>query len=184
MEIIDSKAFHNIEDGVITGQDVAKYEKKFGDVKGIYHNSNGIADDQLVYTVYSYTQGDPSCAGNLNWGLTILEPILVNGEYNMTRGHFHQDLQCAEFYFGIQGEGLLLLMDQQGKTWAEKVCKGSLHHIDGAYAHRLLNIGNVPLKVGACWPTVAGHDYETIEKKLPFKCVFCKEGHPVLEGEE
>lgn len=81
----------------------------------------------------------------------------------MTRGHFHQDRDCAEFYFGVEGEGLLLLMDSEGEVWAEKIFKGSLHHIDGSLAHRVVNTGDVQLKVGACWPTTAGHDYDAIE---------------------
>lgn len=83
----------------------------------------------------------------------------------MTKGHFHENKDCVEFYFGIQGEGLLLLMDESGYTWAEKVFEGSLHHIDGHVAHRLVNIGEIDLKVGACWPTSAGHDYVAIEEK-------------------
>ena len=83
----------------------------------------------------------------------------------MTKGHFHVNKDCAEIYFGIAGVGLLLLMDEEGHTWAEKVYEGSLHHIDGRIAHRLVNTGDEDLKVGACWPTSAGHDYHAIEKR-------------------
>lgn len=57
----------------------------------------------------------------------------------MTKSHFHENMDCTEFYFGIAGEGLLLLMDETGQTWAEKIYEGSLHHIDGHIAHRLMN---------------------------------------------
>ena len=70
-----------------------------------------------------------------------MEPVTIHGECNMTRGHFHMDWDCAEFYFGISGTGLLLLMDEDGKAWAERVAPGSLHHIDGHLAHRLINTG-------------------------------------------
>lgn len=103
--------------------------------------------------------------GELLWGLTILEPLCVSGECNMTRGHFHQDRNCAEYYFGLGGNGLLLLMDEEGTCHAEKVFKGSLHHISGKLAHRLINTGDEQLKVGACWSPAAGHDYEAIEKR-------------------
>ena len=103
--------------------------------------------------------------GNLNWGLTVLKPVYSHNECNMTKGHFHVNKDCAEIYFGIAGVGLLLLMDEEGHTWAEKVYEGSLHHIDGRIAHRLVNTGDEDLKVGACWPTSAGHDYHAIEKR-------------------
>ncbi len=164
MEIFDPKAIHDIEHGVIEGKDVICAKKYFHEVAYLYENAN-IEGDPVVYTVYSYTQQDEHVKGNLQWGLTILEPLYIHDECNMTKGHFHVDRDCAEFYFGIEGEGLLLLMDEDGHTYAQKVFKGSLHHIDGHVAHRLVNTGKVPLKVGACWPTTAGHDYEAIEQR-------------------
>ncbi|MCB6313949.1 cupin domain-containing protein, partial [Gordonibacter pamelaeae] len=82
----------------------------------------------------------------------MLYPVLVNGECNMTRGHWHENRECVEFYFCLSGEGLLMLMDEDGTTWAEKTYPGSLHHIDGHLAHRLINTGEEPMKIGACWP--------------------------------
>ena len=157
------------------------YEKSFSQIKQIYKDDNNVDENTLMYTVYSYEKGDSNKAGDLYWGLTILEPVYINGECNMTRGHFHNDLNCAEFYFGIDGEGLLMLMDENGKTWCEKVFKGSLHHIDGKLAHRLLNTGDTQLKVGACWPTVAGHDYAKIEDKEFGYRVFKKEDELIFE---
>ena len=52
----------------------------------------------------------------------------------MTRGHWHENRECVEFYFCIAGEGLLMLMDEDGTTWAEKTYPGTLHHIDGHLA--------------------------------------------------
>ena len=82
----------------------------------------------------------------------------------MTKGHFHAQSDRAEFYWGIQGKGMLVLMDRNRNTWAEEVYPGSLHYIGGEIAHRLANIGNEKLIVGACWPSDAGHDYEEIAK--------------------
>ena len=61
-------------------------------------------------------------------------------------------------------EGLLLLMDQEGDVWAEKVYPHSVHYIDGRLAHRLVNTGESVLKVGACWSEAAGHNYQWVEK--------------------
>lgn len=162
MEVIEPQVVHHILNGVLEGQDVEKYIKKYHEVAYLYEQKR--EDDPVVYEVYSYSKGE-DVLGNLNWGLTVLKPVLSHGECNMTKGHFHENKDCVEFYFGIQGEGLLLLMDETGKTWAEKVYEGSLHHIDGHVAHRLVNTGDVDLKVGACWPTSAGHDYTAIKKQ-------------------
>lgn len=179
MKIIRPQATHDIYGGVIEGKDVAKYKKLFGQIQTLYHDPSGISPDTLMYTVYSYEAGSAEKKGDLYWGLTILEPVTINGECNMTRGHFHLDRNCAEFYFGIGGKGLLLLMDENGDMWAEKVFKGSLHHIDGTLAHRLVNTGNKRLKVGACWPTTAGHDYAAIERR-DFLCRVIKEGGEIV----
>lgn len=162
MNVIEPLAKHFITNGIIEGQNVVSNSKKYCEVSYLYKDKRD--DNPIVYDVYSYSQGKDKL-GNLNWGLTILKPLLSNGECNMTKGHFHVLKDCAEFYFGIAGDGLLLLMDETGYTWAEKIYPGSLHHIDGKYAHRLVNIGDIDLKVGACWPTSAGHDYQAIRKK-------------------
>lgn len=182
MNVLEPQAIHNMENGVIEGKHVIKYEKTLGEVEGLYQSKSDLPRDTLVYTVYSYEEGERDLKGNLYWGLTILEPLTVNGECNMTRGHFHKDRDCAEFYFGISGEGLLLLMDEDGSEWAERVFPGSLHHIDGRKAHRLINTGTVRLKVGACWPSAAGHDYEAIEAHNFSQRVFRDDGKQPVKG--
>lgn len=162
MKILEPQVLHHIYQGVVEGENVESYQKKYHEVSYLYQNPD-ILDDQVVYDVYSYTRGNPDIPGHLYWGLTVLKPLLINNECNMTKGHFHEDRDCAEIYFGIQGEGLLLLMDESGQCWAEKIYEGSLHYIDGHIAHRLVNTGEEDLKVGACWPTTAGHDYQAIE---------------------
>jgi mannose-6-phosphate isomerase-like protein (cupin superfamily) len=83
-------------------------------------------------------------------------------EYFMTKGHYHLQSNRAEFYWGVQGKGMLILMDRERNTWAEEVCPGSLHYIGAEIAHRLANTGEKKLIVGACWPSDAGHDYDEI----------------------
>lgn len=167
MTIREPEVTHLLPAGVPSGMPVAMYEKRFSDIAFAYHNPENIYKNTLMYTVYSYESGNPSQRGNLNWGLTILEPVLVNGECNMTRGHFHVDRNCAEIYLGLGGEGLLLLMDESGNMTAERMFNGSVHHIDGKFAHRVVNTGDSRLLVGACWPSTAGHDYAATEK-TPF----------------
>ena len=81
----------------------------------------------------------------------------------MTKGHFHEKANRGEFYWGIQGEGMLLLMDEkQEKLGLKKIYPGSLHYIDGFIAHRTVNTGDSILSFGACWPSDAGHNYQEI----------------------
>jgi glucose-6-phosphate isomerase len=102
--------------------------------------------------------------GGLFYGTTNIETGKVGDEYFMTKGHFHQKMNRGEFYWGIKGNGVLLLMNKQRKMSAEKMSPGSLHYISGYTAHRVVNIGLDTLKFGACWPSDAGHNYEEIER--------------------
>lgn len=163
MKICMPKVMQHLPDGIPTGEGVVKSTKMYEDVLTLYENPR--EDNPIVYEVYRYSEGE-NVMGNLNWGLTCMKPILSNGECNMTKGHFHENRDCIEYYFCLKGEGLLLLMDEDGKTWAEKMVPGSLHYISGHYAHRCVNTSDSQeLWFGACWPTSAGYDYESIEKR-------------------
>lgn len=165
MKILDPKAIHHLCDGNIEGETVVTNKKLFKDIKDIYLNSEGVDDNTLMYTVYSYINGDQNNKYNLSYGLSVLHPVYINGECNMTKGHYHDDELFPEIYVGLSGEGLLLLMDKNGNEQIEKVTKGSVHYIDGKYAHRLVNTGDTDLKVQAVWSPCAGHDYKSIENK-------------------
>ena len=82
----------------------------------------------------------------------------------MTRGHFHVNIDTAEYYWGVKGNGVLILMDKSRNMWAEEIEEGSLHYIQRGVAHRVANIGNEELIFNACWGSDAGHNYEEIEK--------------------
>ncbi|WP_333649549.1 glucose-6-phosphate isomerase family protein [Lacrimispora sp.] len=180
MKITEPKAIHNFYNGVIEGKPVMKSRKLLKDILTAYKDQNHAEDPQRVmYEVYCYEDEDSIGPGSLSWGLTVMYPERVNGECNFTRGHMHEDTSCGEFYFGLAGEGLLLLMDLEGNAWAERVYPNSLHYVRGKLAHRLVNTGDQVLKVGACWPSCAGHNYEWVEKH-PFPVrVYKKNGEIV-----
>lgn len=152
--------------GSLSGAGVARYQKRYADIKGIFEREDpSLADDTLMYEVYTFAgEGE---GGGLLFGLTVLYPLTVMGEYNMTRGHFHQDRAKPEIYLGCGGRGVLLLMDAQGRASAQQICPHSLHYIPGSAAHRIINTGEEPLKVAACWEAAAGHDYQAVEDR-PF----------------
>ncbi len=177
MKIIEPKYMHDFYEGVIQGENVQHYTKRYGDIHSIYQAyDDTLSLDTVMYAVYTLNEGG---SNTLLWGLTVLYPITVNGECNMTRGHFHQDRREPEIYFGCGGDGLLLYLDSEGNMFAERIYKGSLHYIHGSYAHRLVNTGEDKLKVGACWREAAGHDYKSIEEK-PFSYRIFKEDGEII----
>lgn len=98
----------------------------------------------------------------------------------MTRGHWHVIRNRAEVYGTVKGTGKLVLMDRAGRTWFEDMTPGSLHYVAGEVAHRIVNSGDVPLRVIACWPSDAGHDYEVAGGRGFGARIIEEQGAPVL----
>lgn len=163
---IDPRVF--FEKGTLRGAPVQKSGKKLKDLAGVFADAAAFASENpeaLIYEVQSFLPVPEGLAGGLFFGISTIYPGAVGGEYYMTRGHFHALKDRAEFYWGIEGEGALVLMGEDRAWTAERVRAGSLHYIPGHTAHRLVNTGNSPLVVGACWPSDAGHDYERIARE-------------------
>lgn len=139
-------------------------KRYYKDINEVFECYN-MDDNPLLYEVYQYSEGQK--VNDLNWGLTILKNVMIGNECNMSKGHWHAQADCSEIYFTIKGSGYLLLMDDNGNTWAEEMVEKSLHYIPGNIAHRIVNIGNDDLHIGACWPSNAGHDYKRVSEK-PF----------------
>jgi glucose-6-phosphate isomerase len=139
--------------------------RKLKEVSSIFQDQEAIkqfSEETIAYTVQSWLPVADGTPGGLFFGATTIRQGKVGNEYFMTKGHFHSMGDRAEFYWGVQGKGMLILMDRDRKVWAEEVYPGSLHYIGGEIAHRLANTGDENLIVGACWPSDAGHDYEEI----------------------
>lgn len=167
----------------LTGTAIKKTTRTIGDLKSIFKNNeayNKLSSVKIVYEVHSYLPVPENTTGGLFFGITFIHPGNVGDEYFMTKGHFHKIEDRAEFYWGIEGEGMLILMDKNRNTWAEKMYPGNLHYINGCTAHRTANTGNSMLSFGACWPSDAGHDYDTISKQGFSKILVKRNGHPEL----
>ena len=177
MEIREPNFTQDFFVGVIYGERVESYKKLYKDMEFAYKEIDENLDKETeMYELYYFNAGEEN---TLLWGLTVLHPVKVKGECNLTRGHYHKDRSEPEIYFCLGGEGLLLYMGEDGEVFSEKVFKGSIHYIYGNYAHRLINTGEVDLKVGACWRELAGHDYESIEKKT-FPIRIYKDGKNII----
>ncbi|MEM9354509.1 MAG: glucose-6-phosphate isomerase family protein [Planctomycetota bacterium] len=158
-------------------------ERTVGDLAGIFENEparQAMDQSQVVYRVSAHLPVSDGTEAGLFYGASYLEPGRVGDEYFMTKGHFHQKRHAAEYYWGIRGDGVLLLMDEQRRCWGERVTPGSLHYIPGNVAHRLVNVGDETLAVGACWPSDAGHDYATIAELGFSSRIKCVDGVPEL----
>jgi glucose-6-phosphate isomerase len=162
VNIEKSPARTELTTGQVTGTDVLYSRKTLGQLAGVFADEaarSAMDPDTVVYEVLSRQTVPEGTPGGLFFGTSILHPGKVGDEYFMTKGHFHQRREAAEYYWGISGTGVLLLSDEAGRCTAQAVEPGSLHYIPGCTAHRLVNTGAEDLVVGACWGSDAGHDY-------------------------
>ena len=165
LQIHKSPVELNMTDFEIKGEPIVDQIRQIKDISVIFHDQK--AFDKLdpeteAYKVQMWFPVAEGTEGGLAFGRTIILPGKVGDEYFMTKGHFHAKSDRAEFYWGVKGKGMLILMDRNRNTWAEEVFPGSLHYIGSDIAHRLANTGREELIVGACWPSDAGHNYEEI----------------------
>jgi glucose-6-phosphate isomerase len=163
--ILNPRVHFQIGNGELRGDNVQHSYRVIRDLKHIFlqeQTREQMDQDILVYEVQVYFPVEEGTEGGLYFGNSTIYPGKVGDEYFITKGHFHSQKDRAEFYWGIYGEGMLILMDESGKIWAEKMIPGSLHYIPGKTAHRVANTGHEPLRFGACWPSDAGHDYKSI----------------------
>ena len=165
MDKFVSKSPVYLDKGTPKGKPIFQKHSYLKDLDGYFYDNTAykaMNPNLLLYHVDVWMPVEEGTDGGLFFGLSTIEPGLVGKEFFMTKGHFHKKKNTAEFYWGITGRGVLLLMDMQGKARCEIVEAGSLHYIPGYTAHRLVNVGDCPLQVGACWPSDAGHEYSVI----------------------
>ena len=149
----------------LSGAQVDTMVRRVSDMPGVYEDAlafNAADPAEVVYKVDSYAPVEAGTEGGLFFGITHLMPGRIGAEFFMTKGHFHAKRDRAEFYWGIAGNGVLVLMDSEGNARTEDVRPGSLHYVPGHTAHRLVNTGGDVFDVAACWPSDAGHDYGII----------------------
>jgi glucose-6-phosphate isomerase len=145
--------------------DIVKSETRIADLKGFFEDEEArkaMRQDQTVYHVEAAMPEEEGTPGGLFFGASFILPGLVGDEYFMTKGHYHHNMERAEYYWCITGKGLLLLMDENRRIRTEEFSPGNLCYIPRRMAHRLVNTGDEVLTVGACWPSDAGHNYGEI----------------------
>jgi glucose-6-phosphate isomerase len=169
--------------GVLEGLEIGHSRKTLGDMRHLFLDqkaAESLAPERLIYSVDWWSPVPEKTEGGLFWGTTAIEPGQVGNEYFMTHGHFHAKSDRTEFYATVQGQGALILMNEQRKTWTEEMAPGSLHHIPPRTAHRVANTGSVPLHFVACWPSDAGYNYAEIRNHGFGARLLSVHGSPVL----
>lgn len=154
----------DLQTGHFDAENVQHKSTCIRDLAGVFFDDaahQALPADFEVYHVEILSS--PQQEGELHTGTTHLMPGKVGDEFFMTRGHFHQRREQAEFYFGLRGEGLLLLQPERAPAYTEHVFAGSVHHIPSFTAHRLVNTGHDILSALAVWPVIAGHDYQSLQ---------------------
>ncbi len=167
----------SLETGTATERRLSQLAGCFADEAATLRALEG--GDPLVYTVSSVDPG--SGPGDLHCGLGVLYPGMVGNEYFLTKGHYHERREAAEFYIGLDGSGLMLLEDEEsGLSRLEALSAGRMVYVPGYTAHRTINTGSEPLRYFGVYPADAGHDYGAIAERNFLKKVVEEAGVPVL----
>jgi len=137
------------------------------------------AGNPLLYSVAAVEPaGGP---GDLHYGIGMLMPGQIGGEYYMTKGHLHSWREAAEFYIGLTGEGMMLLEDEaSGEGRLVPLRPHQVVYVPGHTAHRTMNVGETPLTYLGVYPARAGHDYKAIAKNNFRYVVVEQAGRPVM----
>jgi glucose-6-phosphate isomerase len=84
----------------------------------------------------------------------------VGNEYFMTKGHIHDDPEHApEVYITLQGNGKLVLQNKDGDFHVSEMQPHKINYIPAPWAHRCVNVGNVPLIYIGVFPSDTERDY-------------------------
>lgn len=176
----------NFASGVLSGAGVVGSARTLAGLKGIFRDEAAYeALDQatVVYRVQAFLPVAEGREGGLFWGTTFVEPGKVGDEYFMTKGHFHAKRDRGEYYVTAAGRGALILMSENRVTRVQFMKPGTTHYIPGHTAHRVANVGDTVLSFLACWPSDAGHDYQTIAEQGFSARLRCIHGKPELVEE-
>ncbi len=138
------------------------------------------SNDEILYEIFEVKR--PEVAGELLHGISLIHPGKVGDEYFMTKGHFHTELETAELYYCLQGNGMMLMETPEGEWAVEVMAEGNVVYVPPRWAHRSINTNPAgDLVLFFVYPANAGHDYGSIEFQGFRKVVIERDGQPVVE---
>jgi len=157
--------------------------RRLADMRGLYADAQAeaalAASNPLIYEVH-YAANIPEEAGQLSYCTTVLYPGKVGDEYFMTKGHYHAKGDRAEVYYGLQGEGCLLLQTPEGEVNFQVMKPGVAAYVPPYWGHRTMNVGAVNFVFLAVFPADAGYDYKTIADEGFASIVVERDGKPAV----
>ena len=106
MEIVFPRLFFT--GNRLLGERVENVSRTLGDLRGIFADVDAFSrmpQNMPAYEVSSFLPEQEGTPGGLYFGITYLHPGKVGNEYFMTKGHFHANIDRAEFYWGVDFDG-------------------------------------------------------------------------------
>jgi glucose-6-phosphate isomerase len=139
-------------------------------------------EDVVLYQVYEIRR--PEVSGELLHGISIVHPGLVGDEYFMTKGHFHSELETAEIYYCLKGQGVMVMETPEGAWAVVELRPGRVLYVPPRWAHRSVNTGRTEdLVMFFAYPGHSGHDYGTIEAQGFRKLIVDRDGqHQMIDN--
>lgn len=172
----------DLDTGVIP-EAVMVVKRHLSDLKGLYADPAAeaalMSANPLLYEVHEATD-IPEDEGQLRYSTTIIFPGKVGDEYFFTKGHYHAIANRAELYFGLAGEGYLLLMTPEGEVSAQRMVRGAMAYVPPFWAHRTINVGTDNFVFMAAYNADAGYDYESIARRGFPQLMLERDGKPIL----
>jgi glucose-6-phosphate isomerase len=172
----------DLQSGTITNA-ATVLSRRLADMRGLYADAQAEAAlasrNPLVYEVY-YGANSPQVEGQLEFCTTVLYPGKVGDEYFMTKGHYHAKGDRAEVYYGLQGEGYLLLQTPEGEVNFQVMKPGVAAYVPPYWGHRTMNVGSKHFVFLAVFPADAGYDYKTIADEGFASIVVERNGKPAV----
>jgi glucose-6-phosphate isomerase, archaeal len=169
----------DLETGLMAGSQT-RYQKRLEDLDGLYADAaafRALADASGKDVVYDVTDHRPSSApGDLITGVTRMSPGKIGDEYFMTRGHIHANIDRPELYFGLKGEGLMLMEAPDGETRIVEIRANTICYVPPRWIHRSVNLGSGDFVMLFCYPADSGQDYAIIEKSNGMKLRIVDDG--------
>jgi glucose-6-phosphate isomerase len=134
-------------------------------------------EDIVIYEVYEIMR--PKVPGELLHGISMVHPGKVGDEYFMTKGHFHSELETAEIYYCLRGEGAMVMETPEGEWSVDPLYPGRVLYVPPRWAHRSVNTSSEEdLVTFFVYPGHAGHDYGSIEKQ-GFRKLIVEDEHQI-----
>jgi len=157
----------DLDSGRLTGAS-SGYAKRFAELRGVFADDEALTalieerPEAVAYEVSEWRRSDE--AGDLAFGTTVLQPVMVGREFNMTRGHLHRVADRTEMYLGLAGEGALVLTGPDGPSRVVALSRGSVAYVPPWTRHRAVNVGSTEFAFLFCYPADAGQDYDAVER--------------------